>query len=73
MNADQTDPLGAIRSGSILLAIQATQEHEQTRQQTTKVMTGGKRGKVYDLEFNLGNFHLISDEYKTLPNISPIT
>ena len=41
--ADQTDSW----SGSILFAIQATQEYKQMIKQMTKVVTGKKRVNVY--------------------------
>ena len=37
MNPDQTAPMGAVSSGSILYAIIATEEHKQMREQMTKV------------------------------------
>ena len=36
-------PVGAVWSGFILFAILATKEHKQMSEQTTKVVTGGKR------------------------------
>ena len=43
INPSQTAPSGTVWSGPILIAIKATQEHKQTRYQTTK---GQKRVKV---------------------------
>ena len=40
MNPEQTAPLGAVRSGSILFAIRL--ENMVMEEQTTKVVTGGK-------------------------------
>ena len=43
MNPDQTDPKGAILSGSF--AICDTLEHNQTKGTKQKCLTGGKRGR----------------------------
>ena len=57
MNPDQTAPLGAVRSGSILFAIWSTEELKQMREQATKVVTGGEKA--------LTNHYVVS-LYKTL-------
>ena len=43
MNPDQTDPMGAILSGSF--AIFDTYEHNQTKRTKQKCLTGGIMGK----------------------------
>ena len=45
MNHNQTVPMEVVQSWLIMVAIYATKVHKQTRLQTLKVVTGGKRAE----------------------------
>ena len=60
MNHNQTVPMEVVKSWSIMVAIYATKVHKQTRLQTIKVVTGGKRAE--NIQFQLYSQRISSDK-----------